>query len=503
MDPEETNQPIANQPDELAETPIESADAVQPDRPLNRRRFLTAAVLGTAAAAFLNKGSGRALHLGPASAFAHDISDFQCTANDVRIQGPGRILNEPCDCTGTFSATVEFTVINNASSDRNCITLHLCPVMINGVLFNPGDVVLQGTVGPKATAPMTATIQNYPCGAGLVCFGSQPAAGQGEVFAKGEDCPSGQCCSTITWRVPGQDPDCGVAVKLIGSKCRHQQICIQGRGSTTLDCNTSQTGVQTNCAAPCGGTTTLRLCTTGGPAPYTFSLSAPGQTTQTRTSSNLCEDFTVTVSDTTTFTGTITDSGSPPCSDSAQVTLTVTPVSITVSATPPDCAGGNTVITVLPAGLANYQFSIDGGASIDNGTSNVLSTVLAPGTHSITASATNSAGCSASASTSVTVPTAVTLSDITRSAGCDGVVTLSATASDGTPGYTFTWKVNGVVQTSGISSSNGGATSTLTLQPLLNGVCRTVEVSVVDSKGCGPSAKTNRFSQCVTTTACP
>src|SRR5262245_13112090 len=42
MDPEETNQPIANQPDEPVETPVESSDNTAPQRSLNRRRFLTA-----------------------------------------------------------------------------------------------------------------------------------------------------------------------------------------------------------------------------------------------------------------------------------------------------------------------------------------------------------------------------------------------------------------------------------------------------------------------------
>ena len=52
---------------------------------LNRRKFLTAAALGTAAATMLNKGSGGYLHLGAASALADDLSGLGCTANDVRI----------------------------------------------------------------------------------------------------------------------------------------------------------------------------------------------------------------------------------------------------------------------------------------------------------------------------------------------------------------------------------------------------------------------------------
>jgi hypothetical protein len=85
---------------------------------LNRRKFLTAAALGTAAATFLNKGSAGMLHLGPATALANDLSGSQCTANDIRIKGPGVILNEPCNCSGTFTAQVAFTVENNAANSN-------------------------------------------------------------------------------------------------------------------------------------------------------------------------------------------------------------------------------------------------------------------------------------------------------------------------------------------------------------------------------------------------
>src|SRR5215217_8157779 len=76
---------------------------------IRRRGYLAAAALGSAAAALIGR-SGGSLHLGAMEAFADDLSQFQCTANDVRILGTGQILNEPCACTGTFNATVQFTV---------------------------------------------------------------------------------------------------------------------------------------------------------------------------------------------------------------------------------------------------------------------------------------------------------------------------------------------------------------------------------------------------------
>src|SRR5207302_11035748 len=77
----------------------------------NRRTFLKAAALGTAAAALINRVGDGGLSLGPLSALADDLSGLGCTANDVRIVGPGIVLNEPCDCTGTFDANVQFHII--------------------------------------------------------------------------------------------------------------------------------------------------------------------------------------------------------------------------------------------------------------------------------------------------------------------------------------------------------------------------------------------------------
>src|SRR5438067_1987641 len=100
---EETARPV--EPDESA-TP----EAPAPDPGASRRTFLKAAVLGTAAAAALiGDGEGLVgLQLGPATAFANDLSDSPCTAEDVEIVGPGIIINEPCSCTpgATFNAMV-------------------------------------------------------------------------------------------------------------------------------------------------------------------------------------------------------------------------------------------------------------------------------------------------------------------------------------------------------------------------------------------------------------
>src|SRR5262249_29525364 len=126
----------------------------------------------------------------------------------------------------------------------------------------------------------------------------------------------------ISWNVKASDP-CPDTTPPIKSKCRHQQVCIVGRGRTTLDCDTSASGVQTNCTVQCGSTTTLRLCTTSDAsfAPFTFTLNGQsfGPTPAT------CHDFTVgPITSTTSFTGTVTDKDG--CAKSASVTLNTSAV---------------------------------------------------------------------------------------------------------------------------------------------------------------------------------
>lgn len=337
----------------------------------SRRTLIKAAALGAGVAA----GAWR---FRPLAAFAHDLSGFQCTANDVRIVGPGRVLNEPCECTGTFTAQVEFTVENNAAADRYCITLHLCPTTLpNGTVFNPGDVVLQGSIPGKTTQTMQATIPNFPCGAGLICFGTAGSLPDGG-FDKGERCPAGQCCTTVTWNVRPNE-DCPVPVgREISSKCRHQQICIQGRGAVTLDCDTSASGVQTNCAVPCGSTATLRLCITNGPGPFTFRLS-DGQTFGP--TNDLCHDFTVgPITQTTTFSGTVTDATG--CTKSASATLTVAPISPVLNVSGQNnCNGVLSFSTSVPGfSGCSLAYTIDGSPATNSSTDTLLVRVNSDGT---------------------------------------------------------------------------------------------------------------------------
>src|SRR5262245_14603963 len=119
--------------------------------------------------------------LGARPAAANDLSTSPCTAGDVEIVGSGIVVNEPCTTSGgTFNAIVQFTVRNNTSTGRYCISLHLVP---DGVVATQAfDVVLKDANG-NSTAPgksggdrykdtiMYGTIPNFPSNQGLVCFG--------------------------------------------------------------------------------------------------------------------------------------------------------------------------------------------------------------------------------------------------------------------------------------------------------------------------------------------
>ncbi len=488
-----------------AESTSEADAAPAPKPGWNRRTFLKAAALGAAAATFIKQDSGGNWGLGVSSALADVVTNVNCTANDVRIIGPGIIINEPCDCPdGKFNAQVKFRLNNNTGTDRYCVTVHLCAATSSsGIAFPAQDIVI-GTVGP-GTHDLIATINDYPCGAGKVCFG-EAGSGEDGGFAKGETCPTGKCCTVISWNVRPNDPCPLPHENIIKSKCRAQQVCIVGRGTTTLDCNTSASGVQSTCAVACGGTATLRLCTTNdasyGPFTFTLGTQSHGPTLDT------CHDFTVgpLTAASTSFTGTVTDASG--CAKSASVTLTTTPIEVTsASGTPPACAGGNTTLKACASGggEVTYAFS-EGTTSLGSVKSSTgcgeLSVALGSGTHTIKVVATNAGGCTDEETFEVTVPTPVK-ADLSLSADqpCSGAVSFTATVTGGTAPYTIKFSVDGV-------SKQTGTGTTFSYGPVLDGTCHKISVSATDSASC-PSTPTAAdgdtisVSQCVKTTVCP
>lgn len=490
-------------PDNVAPPPDDSLSDRAMRTNMDRRKLLKAAALGTAAAAFMHRG-GDGLRIGPLSASANDLSTNPCTAGDVSIIGEGIVLNEPCDCTGTFDAEVQFTVRNITSTPRYCIAIHFPGTGEDVILYRVSDGKSEADGKDQGSSfkdtIMVGTIADYPCGAGEVCFG-QPGVTRGK-------CAAGTC-TTIAWNTSPNAANCTTADQSPpGGQCRHQQICIVGRGHATLDCDTDTVGTQTDCTVPCGSTTTVRLCTTD-PAtfgPWTFQLDGQsfGPTTDT------CHDFTVgPIAGDTTITGTVTsDDG---CETSASVTLHTGAVEAPVlEAGDPDCDGNVTfTVTNCHSDLTYTYEDCTTGDLIDSGLGLCSVTVTFPpgandATYCVRVTASNGfAACDESDEASVTVPAQVAVSlDVSGEEACNnGVLTFTATASGGVGPYTYTFKEDGnIVQ--GPNASNSWVRGIKLDGNGLDTACHTVSVEVQDDRGCPgtPASDFITLSQCVTTT---
>jgi hypothetical protein len=365
----------------------------------NRRTLFKSAALGAAAAAMYE--GGRAV-FSPLVAYANDLSTLPCTANDVEIIGTGIVVNEPCVCTGTFDAQVVFRVRNNTSTGRYCISVHLSDGR-DILLFAPDGT---STAFGKAQGEdfrdtiMTGTLANFPCGAGLVCFG-QP----GEIRGK---CDPGTC-STVAWSTSPNQANCmSPDPTPPGGQCRHQRICIQGRGATTIACPAA------GCDLPCGGSIGLTVCTTEAAAfgPFIFQLVSGGVVVQSfGPTTDTCHTFTVSPTSDTTYLGrVISTADDPDCvHDSAAVTVRVTSVTVTLGVSGNvGCTLGNLRFTATlgtactdPAG-ATFAFSVDGNV-VQTGPSNTYDYPADPDTvcHTVSVVATCGACVSKAASRTV------------------------------------------------------------------------------------------------------
>ena len=359
MSIEEINESSADVPAEPAglnssSAPIEPAEAA-PEAPtttttkwgLNRRKFLTAAALGTAAAAVLNRGS----------ALAHTDTKSSCTAQDIEVSS-GTIINEPCTCTpgGTFQAIAAFEVTNNNNARRKCITLHLGA----GGTFGGKDFLLttnpsgipSGTdsniSGNGTTQTMYAFLGTVSCNFGQECYPGSVIAFQ---TAQNQ---SDTACD-------------GPLQKYPGGQCRRQEICIVGFGATLTCVNNCTDKTPTNCSVACGGTLSLLATATGGTAgsngTYTFTLKDPnGATVATKTGSSP-QCFTVSNPINGQYELTVADSkGCTRTAKSGTVSAGSITAHLAVSGNS-GCNDGSLTFTGSATGCsgsATYEFSVDG-----------------------------------------------------------------------------------------------------------------------------------------------
>jgi len=428
---------------------------------------------------------------------ANDLSNSPCTANDVEIIGGGIVVNEPCVCPpgGFFDATVQFTVRNNTSTGRYCITLHLVPDGI--VLTQPTDVVLHDT-GGSSTAPgkhdtiMFGTIPHFACSTGQVCFGQAGVT-------------SGKCspglCTTIAWNTSPGAAGCSAGDQSpSGGQCRHQQVCVIGYGAR-LAC-TSGCGVQCS-----GGSATLQACvdapTSRGPFTLVLSGSDGSSATQTTfgdASGTACLNFNVspTQSPTTTYTLTVTDKNG--CTRTAQTSLGV-------RAHPSSDAGVDqakcSATNVASFTLAGVATNGTGVWRIVSGSAVIADTTSATSSVSVTGSATlrwfvSNAPCSpASDDVTLTVNTAPTSNAGNDQAKCsEGTTTAFTLAGQATNG-TGKWSVisgpaaiaNVNSLTSGVTfTGTGTATLRLTVTSNATPACTSAQDDVVLTVNANPTA---------------
>jgi hypothetical protein len=223
-----------------------------------------------------------------------------------------------------------------------------------------------------------------------------------------------------------------------------------GMTSTDVTCNGSADGTAT-------------LTPTGGTASYTFAWDAAAGNQTTPSISNLASG---------TYFVTITDANG--CSTIDSVTIVEPTVVGTSGGTSTDvtCNGANdgTASVVASGGTPAYTYSWS--ASAGNQTTAAVSN-LAPGVHFITITDAN--GCSTVDSVIILEPTALVGSVLDNG---DGTATASATG--GTPGYTYLWDAAAGNQTTATTTVLPNGTYTVTITDM-NGCTTTQTVTIATS----------------------
>jgi gliding motility-associated-like protein len=199
--------------------------------------------------------------------------------------------------------------------------------------------------------------------------------------------------------------------------------CQSTRTAVVSNHNSVIVATATATAAACSGTTgTIKVTSTGGLAPYTYTLNGVSNTTGIFTGLSAAA-YTVTVKDANTCAGTV----------SATVTGSNGNISAQVTATPAICTNNTGSLTVVASG-GNLPYTY-----ATNGTSNTtgLFDRLASGTYVVTITDANN--CQTTQSQSVTATTSTITPAVnaasTTCAGNDGKITVSATG--GTNSYRF------------------------------------------------------------------
>ena len=405
-------------------------------------------------------------NIGPGT-YVFTITDsLGCVKRDTEIlTNPSQIIahvnNDTVpSCTGN---TTNGTLTVNASGGAPGYTYH----WENGSTSNPVTGLGVGTVGVqitdshgcKDTAYGTVSVKSHlvSLGAGQItnasCFGGT----NGSVIAG--NLTGGVSPVTYSWSAGTSTTD---TLSNVGAGT-YSVTAIDANGcSTTASYTVGQATaivvtVPNDTVPSCNSVTnngTLSASATGGTPGYTYSWTG-GATTDPITGLGVgC------------YSVTVTDGHSCSATGSGCVAVSVHPLTFgQAQITNPSCNGGTNgqIIDPLNGGTQPITYSWSSG----NSTTDTL-TGIGTGTYTVTG--TDNIGCSASASFTVGQPTAVTVTvanDTIQSCSANTTHgTLSASASGGTPGYTYSWT---------------GGTTTNPISGLAVG-CYTVTVS--DSHSC-------------------
>lgn len=228
----------------------------------------------------------------------------------------------------------------------------------------------------------------------------------------------------------------------------------------------------------CSSNGSITVNATGGWGGYTYTISPVAGTQSGNVFSNVPAG---------TYTITTTDSNG--CQDVDTVTFT-TPVrpTLTLNATSDFCydtTNGATLIVTASGGVAPYEFSLNGGAFVAGNTSTPANSHtysnLTPGTYTVVVR--DAYGCTNAATFTQTINPQLTINaSLTKDFDCTASpnATISVTAANGYPGYTFQVNINGAGYTA-ITPAPSGNPFTYTV-PVANP--GTYQFQVTDTRGC-------------------